>query len=406
MSVLKTPALVRIGLSDVIRPLSPSEFLASKWGEEVVYLEGGCNAVLDLFSWQELNELLNLRRLTYPRVRVMKNKEAVRTETFTLLRPGARNQAPVEYLDAAMLNFHLTEGASLIINGVDEISAGLQHLCANIGRDINDYCSANAYAAFGTEAGFPNHWDDHEALILQVSGKKRWRVFAPTRIYPLSEDVEGNLTQGTKLLLDVVLKPGDTLYIPRGFWHDVTPLGEPTLHLTLGAVPPTGLAWLRHTIEMAASNPELRRNLAQFSGGEVLSAQSAALIEAAVAALKGANVQEYLQKRRARLVPHPVFSLPQSVTAASLSDTTSVGFAGLAYTIAVDENEIVRIGTMDREWSFAAGTKHFFEAIFADPAISVSALCERALPLPAGEVKELVRYLLGEGFLRVFASSR
>ena len=95
----------------------------------------------------------------------------------------------------------------------------------------------------GTQ-GFAPHYDDIEAFVLQVEGCKRWRVYRPhksqnqlprvssRKIFPLGfhlmcvshfKSYVGNFGQKGlgKPDIDVLLEPGDLLYFPRGFIHQV-----------------------------------------------------------------------------------------------------------------------------------------------------------------------------------------
>lgn len=85
--------------------------------------------------------------------------------------------------------------------------------------------------------GFAPHWDDIEAYVLQIEGKKRWRLYAPTAPnHILPRYSSRDFTQGElgQCILDVVLKPGDLLYMPRGTVHQAEALPEShSLHLTL-----------------------------------------------------------------------------------------------------------------------------------------------------------------------------
>ena len=92
----------------------------------------------------------------------------------------------------------------------------------------------NAYAGWRTSHGFDLHWDDHDVFILQVAGRKQWKVYGMTRKYPLAVDVEPTVEKPDAPLWEGMLEDGDLLYIPRGWWHVATPLDEPTLHLTVG----------------------------------------------------------------------------------------------------------------------------------------------------------------------------
>ena len=73
----------------------------------------------------------------------------------------------------------------------------------------------------------PPHTDRQDVLVFQTAGTKQWRVFAP----PPRTDQNDPLTRGKtgdvllfeemddEPLLDIVLRPGDILYVPTGFPH-------------------------------------------------------------------------------------------------------------------------------------------------------------------------------------------
>jgi hypothetical protein len=66
-------------------------------------------------------------------------------------------------------------------------------------------------------------------------------------------------------VLDAVLRPGDALYLPRGFLHSATALGEISAHLTIGVHPVTRWAAAESALDLvrtlAAEDPALRGSL-------------------------------------------------------------------------------------------------------------------------------------------------
>ncbi|XP_042564546.1 ribosomal oxygenase 2 isoform X2 [Clupea harengus] len=93
---------------------------------------------------------------------------------------------------------------------------------------------SNVYITPKASQGLPPHHDDVEVFILQLEGEKHWRLYSP--IVPLAreysvapEDRIGSPTH------DIILKPGDLLYFPRGTIHQADTPAEVdhTTHLTL-----------------------------------------------------------------------------------------------------------------------------------------------------------------------------
>lgn len=104
---------------------------------------------------------------------------------------------------------------------------------------------ANAYLTPPSEAqGFAPHYDDIEAFILQLEGRKRWKVYEPlSKAHVLPRRSSGDYTEqdlkNIEPVLDVVLGPGDLLYMPRGWIHQACTLPtsrEHSLHLTVSAM--------------------------------------------------------------------------------------------------------------------------------------------------------------------------
>ena len=62
-------------------------------------------------------------------------------------------------------------------------------------------------------------------------------------------------------LIDTVLRPGDALYLPRGYLHSAVAQGEVSIHLTVGVHPLTAYDLARELIAAAAADRELRRSL-------------------------------------------------------------------------------------------------------------------------------------------------
>ncbi|MGQ0575135.1 MAG: JmjC domain-containing protein [Pseudonocardia sp.] len=123
-----------------------------------------------------------------------------------------------------VLEYELARGATLTVNGADRLHAGLL-----ADREVLEYAVGrlawcNGYLTYAAASAFGRHSDDHDVVVVQAEGRKRWTVFAPGTDEPV---------------LDRDLRPGDVLHVPAGWEHVVTGLGEPTLHWTFGFVVPS-----------------------------------------------------------------------------------------------------------------------------------------------------------------------
>ena len=78
---------------------------------------------------------------------------------------------------------------------------------------------AGLYSACVFVQGFAPHFDDIDAFVLQVEGRKRWRLHPPADsagALPRFSSADFGAADVAAPFLDVVLQPGDLLYMPRG----------------------------------------------------------------------------------------------------------------------------------------------------------------------------------------------
>ena len=111
-------------------------------------------------------------------------------------------------------------------------------LAADLGHPVQ----VNAYVTPPQSRGFDAHYDVHDVFVVQVDGEKRWRVHQPVHDSPLRDqpwtDHRAAVEAAAQAppLVDTVLRPGDCLYLPRGYLHAATALGGyPNLFLLLTA---------------------------------------------------------------------------------------------------------------------------------------------------------------------------
>jgi lysine-specific demethylase/histidyl-hydroxylase NO66 len=85
--------------------------------------------------------------------------------------------------------------------------------------------------------GFAPHYDDIEAFILQLEGKKLWKLYKPrSSEEELPRFSSGNFSpkEVGEPVLEVELQQGDMMYFPRGFIHQARTTNDThSLHITL-----------------------------------------------------------------------------------------------------------------------------------------------------------------------------
>ena len=137
------------------------------------------------------------------------------------------------FIDKQALNSAIAKGASVVLEGLDILDAQINDLLAGLDRRLP--CALSNCEAFFSQRGneaYGGHRDSDDVLVLQISGEKRWFIHRPQE-----RRYAGNspLTQAEMgpVLAELVLKPGDALFLRAGVPHRCTTPAASSLHLSI-----------------------------------------------------------------------------------------------------------------------------------------------------------------------------
>lgn len=293
-----------LSLAGLVAPLSVGEFLAQHWNDSFRAWPGQTGRFADLVGWDEINQLLATQRLEPPRLILVRSGKTLPAERFTHASGSNRR------LDAGAVTAQLAQGATMVLSFVDEMVPRIGELADRLGGELGVRCNVNLYAGWRADHGFDLHWDHHDVFILQVAGRKHWRVQRPTRDLPARGETAPPPADDDIPVFDDILEEGAVLYIPRGWWHVATPVEEPSLHLTLAITPPTGQDYLRWLTAKAASLAAFRADW-PVAAGEAATTAFWHDIGASLQTLHAAHPPAaFLAEQQAERAARPVFTLP------------------------------------------------------------------------------------------------
>ena len=116
-------------------------------------------------------------------------------------------------------------GHNLVINNFDQIDSKRQEICQNVEETFPQIrASMHIYAGTRDCRSFKIHEDYANNFILQVDGETHWRVYNNRASNLVKELPDWNLQhEDLDCRIDVILKPGDLLYIPARCYHHAQP---------------------------------------------------------------------------------------------------------------------------------------------------------------------------------------
>lgn len=285
-------------LKQLLAPYPTEQFLTENWTKQAIHISTDDSRKFhSFFSWGDLNHLLNYHKLAGSDLRFSKEGQSL---------PETRD--PRDWSD------RLREGATLIINGVHQRVPSVAKLAAQLRDEMGYETHINLYCSPADQRGFDCHYDTHDVLILQIEGEKKWFVYRETVLYPTSDIPSSKQMQPTEPpYLECVLKAGDLLYIPRGHWHYAIANEQPSLHLTVGIEPQTGLDWLRWITKDLQNNADWRQSfpIIENDNPNALEQQLMALRQHLIETLHQPDIlHKYIDKLNHRKYPPLPVSLP------------------------------------------------------------------------------------------------
>ena len=247
--------------------VSRSTFAGEHWGaapllSPAARLDGD---FADLFSLGAVDELIANRALRTPFVRMAKEGSVLPAARFTA--PGGYGAEVGDQLSGDKVLEEFAAGSTIVLQGLHRTWEPLSAFTRELSAELGTPCQVNAYVTPAASRGFDPHYDVHDVFVIQIHGRKRWSIHSPVHTDPLGDepwtdhrDAVAVRAAGTATI-DETLAPGDVLYLPRGWIHSATALGDTSIHLTVGIAPLTRHDIVLRLVEHASGDARLRASL-------------------------------------------------------------------------------------------------------------------------------------------------
>lgn len=214
-------------LSQLLAGTPVSSFFEEYWQRKPLHTKGTADKFLTLFDKPAFQQAI-------------RHCDNLKISSRDMRGVSMERTCPPDKVDEAF-----RAGATVCISGIQQ-NARLNQFMAAFAREVhqagelsfNCYYSPNGH-------GFSLHLDDHPVWILQIEGRKRWWYSKvpydkPLSTVSFSQDAivaqvpwaEPIKRPDESEFFEVVLEPGDVLYLPEGSWHRAAAEGE-SLALTL-----------------------------------------------------------------------------------------------------------------------------------------------------------------------------
>ncbi|CAB0038172.1 unnamed protein product [Trichogramma brassicae] len=213
----------------LVYPIKPDTFMKDIWEQKPLHVRRNKPKYFSpMMSTPLLDQLLRDNYIMYS-----KNLD------ITSYSDGIRetHNPPGRALPSVVWDYYLNGCSVRMLNPqtfipiVHKINSALQEY-------FGCFVGANSYLTPPNSQGFAPHYDDIEAFILQIEGKKRWRLYKSRNkkeLHPRYSSPNFSQEELGEPIFDDVIHAGDLLYLPRGTIHQGDTFGsdEHSLHITL-----------------------------------------------------------------------------------------------------------------------------------------------------------------------------
>jgi ribosomal protein L16 Arg81 hydroxylase len=391
-------------------PVDPAEFAREVWSRRPLFTRSADlrEDFSDLFSIDAVDELVSSRALRTPFVRMAKEGTVLPPARFT--GPGGFGAEVGDQLDSAKVLAEFADGATLVLQGLHRTWPPIAEFTRRLSAELGHPCQVNAYVTPASSRGFDPHYDVHDVFVLQIAGEKHWRIHEPVHVDPLRDQPWSDYRDAVAAraqeapAIDETFRPGDALYLPRGWIHSAEALGGVSVHLTIGVAAYTRHDIVREAVTAAADTAALRASLPVAfdpSDPAVVEPVVRETLEALLAALSDSATQDsvvmavekqLLRRQRSDSPPAPVRPLATIAAAEGLS-TSSVVVArsGLRPEVTV-EVETVTVRLAGKKVALPIAAREAVERLLDGRPVRVA-----ELPLAEASAVVVARRLLREG---------
>lgn len=256
-------------LETILDPLGLPAFRAEHLGRAPLHLPGDPARVAPLMDWRVLNELMGATAIwSHQSLVLVLDKEPVPATSYAAPALG-RDGGQVLRPDPAKVQALLRQGATLVLNDIDQLTPALQGFARSMEEGLGGKVQGNLYLSSRRKQGFRVHFDTHDVFAVHCLGEKTWHVFQGRAVDPIAHPAFKTLGQDHhdaakgELWREVRLRPGDLLYLPRGQYHYALADEGPCAHIAFGVTYLIGLDLVSLLFDRLVQEPVARANLPQ-----------------------------------------------------------------------------------------------------------------------------------------------
>ena len=210
----------------------------AKSEKKYIHLKNENENLKEVMNINNLNKLISMHNCwDQKNFSLVLNKNKVPFSAFLTTGDdlGFAKMAP----DPIKVENYIKKGASLVLNDLVYFSKEIEKLASDLQTITNGRCQANLYFSMQSHQAFAPHFDTHDVFALHCEGEKIWNIYDNFEKDPINhpiykQELNDKTEKPGKIIDQVLLRPGDLLYLPRGQFHDALASKNGAIHIAFG----------------------------------------------------------------------------------------------------------------------------------------------------------------------------
>ena len=258
-------------LSDILAPMSEETFFSEYYDKKPLHIRGHADKFPNVMDFDILSRILGLNAVwSSESLSLMLDNNQVPPAQYC--DPGSRDGRAVQIPNAEKVSEFLKAGASLVAMDIDTLTPEISALADALEAGLSGKAQANLYFSSRRRQAFTSHFDTHDVFAVHTLGEKVWRIYQNKEPHPIRHAAfllppEQAVTRRGDVLMDVTMKPGDLLYIPRGQYHDALASDDFSMHIAMGVTGIIGYDFVSALLESAIHDERFRVNFPRQAQG-------------------------------------------------------------------------------------------------------------------------------------------
>ncbi|WPB85933.1 cupin domain-containing protein [Sediminicoccus rosea] len=260
-------------LAQLLAPMPVEQFFAEYHDRQPLHLKGDPAKFAAVFSWRQINRLLDMTHAwSSHSLQLVLDGKPIPAEQYCTRATGRDSNTQLMQPVTERVREWVQKGASIVMNDVDSLTPGLASVSHAIESAGLGKAQANVYISWQSHKAFPAHYDTHDVWAVQVEGEKYWNIWEGRAEWPISHPLWRSQDQAHheqhkgKLRAKILMKPGDLLYLPRGWYHDALAEAPASVHVAYGAHAPNGMDVMNILLERVLYEAVFRQPLPRQDG--------------------------------------------------------------------------------------------------------------------------------------------